>query len=205
MDQYSTFMSSLMNYLFKKFDIKIMTVVPYNHQSLQAEHGIKSLSDILTKHLTNLGQMWPKYLCLAIFAYNTFNTPTLGNYSPYELVFGRKPRSLLNLESTPDIKVSGTFKDYYELLNKRLKYLYKLLLDFKSKRLTMINKDRAFFQYNSGDLVYIISLLTSQLCTASRKVIIKYVGPVVIYKITDPHNYLLMTLDGKILRGLFEH
>ena len=34
---------------------------------------------------------------------------------------------------------------------------------------------------------------------------IKYVGPVVIYKIIDPHNYLLMTLDGKILRGLFDH
>ena len=30
-------------------------------------------------------------------------------------------------------------------------------------------------------------------------------GPVVIYKMIDPHNYLLMTLDGKILRGLFEH
>ena len=30
-------------------------------------------------------------------------------------------------------------------------------------------------------------------------------GPVVIYKIIDPHNYLLMTLDGKILKGLFEH
>ena len=29
-------------------------------------------------------------------------------------------------------------------------------------------------------------------------------GPVVIYKIIDPHNYLLMTLDGRILRGLFE-
>ena len=38
-----------------------------------------------------------------------------------------------------------------------------------------------------------------------HKVTIKYVGPVVIYKIIDPHNYLLMTLDGKILRGLFEH
>ena len=34
---------------------------------------------------------------------------------------------------------------------------------------------------------------------------IKYVGPVVIYKIIDSHNHLLMTLDGKILRGLFEH
>ena len=41
--------------------------------------------------------------------------------------------------------------------------------------------------------------------TTSRKVTIKYVGPIVIYKIIDPHNYLLMTLDGRILRGLFEH
>ena len=81
----------------------------------------------------------------------------------------------------------------------------QLLLDFKSKRLAMISKDRALFQYNSRDLVYIVSPLRSQLCTAWRKVIIKYVGWVVIYKITDPHKYLLMTLDGKILRGLFEH
>ena len=53
--------------------------------------------------------------------------------------------------------------------------------------------------------MYIISPLKSQLHTASRKVMTKYVGPAVIYKIIDPHNYLLMTLDGKILRGLFEH
>ena len=33
----------------------------------------------------------------------------------------------------------------------------------------------------------------------------KYIGPVVIYKIIDPHNYLLMTLDGIMLRGIFEH
>ena len=69
----------------------------------------------------------------------------------------------------------------------------------------MINKDRAHFQYKSGDLVYIISPLTSQLHTASHKVAIKYVGPVVVYKIIDPHNYLLMTLDGRILTGSFEH
>ena len=34
---------------------------------------------------------------------------------------------------------------------------------------------------------------------------IKYVGLAVIYKIIYLHDYLLMTLDGKILRGLFEH
>ena len=84
MDQESTFMSSLINYLLSKLDIKIKIVAPYNHQSLQAEHGIKSLSTMLTKHLTNLGQMWPKYLLLLPFAYKTFNTPNLVNFSPYE-------------------------------------------------------------------------------------------------------------------------
>ena len=51
---------------------------------------------------------------------------------------------LLNLETTQDIKVSGTFKAYHTLLNKRLKYLHDLLQNFKLKRIAMINKDRAF-------------------------------------------------------------
>ena len=53
-------------------------------------------------------------------------------------------------------------------------------------------------------MVYLISPLASQLRMASRKVMIKYVGPLVVYKIIDLHNYLLMTLDGKLLQGLFE-
>ena len=40
MDQDSAFMSSLMTYLFHKFDIKNKTVAPHNHQSFQAAHRI---------------------------------------------------------------------------------------------------------------------------------------------------------------------
>ena len=149
--------------------------------------------------------MWTKYLSLATFAYNTFNIPNSGNYSPYELTFGRKPKLLLNVESNPDIKVSRNFREYYELLNKRIKCLQNILFNFKSGRLAMINKDRENFQYRGGGSVYIISPLTSQLRTVSGKIAIKYVGPVEVYKIIDPHNYLIMTLDGKILRGMFEH
>ena len=83
MDQDSIFLSSLMNYLFKKIDIKIKTVAPYKYQSSQAAHGIKSLATVPTKKLTNLGQIWSTYLPLATFAYNTSNTPNLTNYSPY--------------------------------------------------------------------------------------------------------------------------
>ena len=42
MDQDSAFMSSLMTYFLSKFNIKIRTVAPYNHQSLHTEHSIKS-------------------------------------------------------------------------------------------------------------------------------------------------------------------
>ena len=132
--------------------------------------------------MTGQGQTWHKFLSLATFSYNIFHTPSLGNYSPYELVFKRKPRILINLETDPDIKVSGTFKDYHTLLTKRLDYLQKMLQNFKMKQLTLLNKDREYFQYNSGDLVYLISPLTSQLRTSSRKFGVNYVGPLVVYK-----------------------
>ena len=139
MDQDSAFMSTLMNYLFKKLNIKLKIVAPYNHQSLQAEHGIMSLLTILSKHLTEQGQTWPKYLPLATSAYNTFNSPNFGNDSPFELVFGKKPKLLLDLETDQDIKISRSYKDYYTLLNKNI------LQQFKPKILAMINKDQEFF------------------------------------------------------------
>ena len=73
------------------------------------------------------------------------------------------------------------------------------------KQLALLNKDREYFQYNSGDLVYMISPLTSQLRTSSRKFGVNYVRPLVVYKIVDLHNYLLITIEGQLMRGLFEH
>ena len=69
----------------------------------------------------------------------------------------------------------------------------------------MINTNRANSQYRRGDLIYIMLPLTSHLRTNSWKIAVKYVGPIVVNKIIDPHNYLLMTLDGIILKGIFEH
>ena len=130
MDLDSTFMSSLMSYLFKRLGIKIKTVAPYNHQSLQAEHGIKPLSNILTKHLTKSGEMWIDYLPFATLAHNTYNSPNLSNYSLYELVFGRKLKLLLELETNPDIKVMVTYKEYYETLRTEIEIFTESSLRF---------------------------------------------------------------------------
>ena len=80
-----------------------------------------------------------------------------------------------------------------------------MLQNFKMRCLALLNRDREYFQYNSGDLVYLISPLTPQLSTSSRKFCVNYVGPLAIYKIVDPHNYLLMDIEGQLMRGLFEH
>ena len=82
-------------------------------------------------------------------------------------MFGRKPKLLLDLETDPDVKIVGTYKEYYNQLSKRLQYLHKLLQEVRTKRIALMNKDRDYFQYNSGDLLYIIAPLTSQLRTAS--------------------------------------
>ena len=106
-----------MNYLLKLLGIKIKTVGPYNHKSLQTEHGIKSLSSILTRHLTSQGQTWHKFQSLAMFAYRIFHSPNLGNYPPFELTFGREPRVLLSLETYPDMKGFWYINEIYHMPN----------------------------------------------------------------------------------------
>ena len=60
-------------------------------------------------------------------------------------MFGRKLKLLLDLETDPDIKVSVTYKEFYEWLEERLQYLQKVVLDFKIRRLAFLNKHREYF------------------------------------------------------------
>ena len=69
-----------MSNLFKRLNIKIKIAAPFNHQSLEAEHGIKSLSSIMTKHLTEQGQMCPKF-------------PTISNTSLQHIQFSQLSES----------------------------------------------------------------------------------------------------------------
>ena len=70
-----------------------------------------------------------------MYSYNTFYSPHLNGVSLLELMFGRKPRTFVDLETYYNIQVSGSYKEYYEMLKKEA----------------------------TEDLVYIKSPLTSQL------------------------------------------
>ena len=60
-DQDPAFMSSLAQYFFQQFGIKILRVNITTHKSLLAENGIKSLSNTEMKHLYGLGCGWDHY------------------------------------------------------------------------------------------------------------------------------------------------
>ena len=64
-------MSTLIIYV-RSLELKIKTAAPYNHHSLQEEHGIKSLATIMTNCLTGLEEYWPKYVTFTMHSYNTF-------------------------------------------------------------------------------------------------------------------------------------
>ena len=202
-DQDPAFTSSLMEAFVTHLNIKVILVSPTNHKSLQAEHGIKSLSGLLVKHLSEVWS-WPNILPYSMMCYNGYSTPNLNGYSPYELVFGHKMTLSHELEVRVDTVISGTFKEYYEKLKKNLQYMAARLQKFRSQRLDMLNRDREYQAYQIGQIVYMYQARGSVVQTGSRKIACYFVGPLIIYKAIGPNQFLLMSLDGQIYPHLIE-
>ena len=102
-----------------QLNIKVILVSPTNHQSLQAEHGIRSLSGLLVKHLSTVWS-WPSVLPYSMLCYNGYSSPNLNGYSPHELVFEHKMTLSHELEVKVDTVVSGTFKKNLQYIGDRL-------------------------------------------------------------------------------------
>ena len=62
-------------------------ISPYNHGSSKVERQIKTVSDIIVKHLWDKGQMWPLLMTTAAYAMNTFASEALNGFSLFQLVF----------------------------------------------------------------------------------------------------------------------
>ena len=203
-DQDPAFMATLCRYCFQQYKIQLITVSVTNHKSLQAEHGIKSLSNLILTHLTGLGKDWHIYAKPCMLTYNSYATPNLDGFSPFELVFGRKPKIVPILEITPHIPVTGTFKEAYEMLNKKLKYFRQMLMKFRERRFELLNRSREFHGYTSGQIVYLFFPGHSTLTSGRRKFTCQFVGPLAIWKCFSPTQFVLMSLDGVVYPYLVE-
>ena len=132
-DQDPAFMSGLAHYFFKQFGIRIITVSTTNHQFLLNKHGIKSLANILKKHLGEYGTKWTDYLDFAMLVYNSYCSASLAGLSHIRCVLGRGANFIPLQELKLDCPVTGTHKQYFNNLCTKLSYLQKHLQKFQDQ------------------------------------------------------------------------
>jgi hypothetical protein len=204
MDEGTNFLANITQYFTDNFGIKLVTISPTNHKSLLAEHGIKSISNIIMKHLEDKGDNWTQFLHTAMLCYNTFTSPNLDGLSPFELAFGRKAKIIPQLEVQPDTPITGTHREYHKTLQTQMIHLRNNLQKIRNDRTQILNEDKDYHFFNVGQLVYLWLPKGAILQAGSRKIACSFVGPLVVYKAISPNQFILMSLDGFIYPHLIE-
>jgi len=203
-DQDTAFTSKLMTYFVRQLGVRLYTVSVHNHKSLLAEHGIKSLSDIVRYLMFHADGPWVNFVLDAMRMYNGYASPNLDGLSPYELVFGRKAKIMPMMEISVDAPAAGTYRQYLRNLQKHLTTVRTKLQEFRDKRQEVMNKDKELHGFTVGEIVYLHLPSGAILRAGSRKIRCKFVGPLVVYKAISPTQFLIMSLTGEIYPRLIE-
>jgi transposase InsO family protein len=186
-DQGSNISGELMKAVAKIFKIKQVKTSVYHPQSngaLERSHHV--LAEYLKPYINQNQNNWDSFLDAAMFSYNTaYHEGT--KISPYELVFGRRPR----LPSTLIEPRQGiTHKDFLVDLTNKLNYLKKNARDnlIKAKESAKKHYDKKIkpLVLDPGDYVYV---LHETVRAGSKKLTDQYDGPFQITRKLSDVNY----------------
>ena len=207
-DAASSLTGKLLTVLCNALNIDRKVISVENHGSLHVERHIRTLSNFLKVNLNQFGTDWVRYISTTCYAYNSFSSPHLGNYSPYELVFGREPPNLTNLSFTPISGLSHSYEEYIEHLKKKFGQISRTMLTLQRKQqdkqnTEISNKLNKTPIYSVGQLVYLYKPSSSSLTANSKKIAAEWCGPLVIHEVLDRTHYILATMKGEILRDVF--
>ena len=81
-DEAAEFTLHIVQVILHLLDCIFKVISPYNHGSSKVERQIKTVIDIIAKHLWDKGQMWPLFATTAAYAMNTFASEALNGFSP---------------------------------------------------------------------------------------------------------------------------
>ena len=141
------------------------------------------------------------------FAMNTFVSTTTG-FSPYELVFLKKPPDILNLYFEPLETIAKGYRDYCMKMRAKLDNVSSFITELKTfqqqrqalEKNTQGNSPELF---KTGQLVYLLVPSAVSLQTNTKKCHTDFVGPLVINRVLDETHYILSDLEGHILCGVY--
>ena len=127
-DEAAEFTSHIVQAILHMLNCKLKVINPYNHGSSKVERQIKTVSDIIVKHLWDKGQMWPLFVTTAAYAMNTFASEALNGFSLFQLVFFHDPSDLTSLSFPKIDTIPVAYREYYNLLLARAQKIGRLLL-----------------------------------------------------------------------------
>ena len=83
--------------LLQSLQCTMQIISPWNHGSSKAERQIQTIGNMITKQLQGTSTTWPLYASVTAYTMNTFASKALQGFSPFELVFARKPPDLTSV------------------------------------------------------------------------------------------------------------
>ena len=199
--------AKVMHYILDALKVTVKLVSPSNHGSLKTERYIQTLNNLITRQLTGKGREWPLYVTSTCYAMNTFVSPSTG-FSPYELVFLKKPPDILNLHFEPLQTIAKGYEDYCLKMRNRLENVGNIILELKTfqqerQAQLAINDPTPPETFQEGQLIYLLAPSAASLRTKTKKCRADFVGPLVVNKCLDPTHYILNDLQGRILIGVY--
>ena len=133
-DEATEFTSAIVQAILTMLNCRLKVISPYNHGSSKCERQIKTISEIIVKHLWDKGQMWSLFATIAAYAMNTFASEALSSFLPFQLVFLRDPPDLTS-HSFPKIDaITVNYHEYYNLLLARAQMIGRLLLEWRTQQ-----------------------------------------------------------------------
>jgi hypothetical protein len=210
----TAFKNEIMRILTTSLNIKVKFCSVQSHQSNPAERSIQSISKLLLHYIAKYGNKWCLFHKAAAFCLNTFPITHLQNVSPYQIVFGREPPVLSEIQSASNDLTSPKFyhfSDYLTFLQDRFKHILKIVQDqhnltVSTRHIAHGSQSLAFREFSEGDIIYCFfpsKTIISEHKLPSKKLKMEYVGPLFIYSRYDKYLYVLATIDGVVIEQVF--
>ena len=174
-DEAADFTSHIVQAILHMLNCRLKVISPYNHGSNKVERQIKTISDIIVKHLLDKGRMWPLFVTTAAYAMNTFASEALNGFSPFQLVFVHDPPDLMSLSFPKIDTIPVVYREYYNLLLARAQMVGRLLLDQRTQQaLEFENRNQQFtkeeiFEDDQMVDLYLLAPHSSALQTSTMK------------------------------------
>ena len=206
-DQDSALTSQVIKEVLTSLECTVQIISPWNHGSSKAKRQIKTIGNMINKHLTAKGASWPLYVAVSAYAMNTFASTALQGLSPFELVFARKPRQLSSFELPKLSSFPLEYREFFRLLLERAQMYRNMDLEWRTlQALELRDKNKMLTNiemYQPNDLVYLLAPYSSSLQSSTQKFRQDYVGPLAIDTKLDDTHYLLKDITGRTLPGDF--